>query len=411
MSYTGSTSMIGLADPAINQNATRDVASEIRYLAGGAAPICKMVEGLILDSATGQMKKSGGLLKKESVESMRFENYSRSARPTKFTVSSGTEITSAGVVLANVNGLQVRQTLYNPRNKTECRVEVIASTTITGQTVGSTTFSCQAGDELIAGTCPIPSGSTTSIPMNGTDDHSFNIMKYVRSGVSMTDLQRLMTPLAGGDQFAREKKYMLEEFLQRIDNDLINGHKSTNSATVNYTAGAQTGFTTEKFFTTDGIIALAANSFDMLNNFSLSTIRHTLPLNMGDVYNENDDCIALVSNEFYGRVQEALEEKHYNVEKEGILDSIGIKTLKLLTDGVTLELVKHSALNSSFAKTTVVIFQPKNMSYCYLKGCDMDARAEIQDKKTLGREDEIVTTFGLRTYDAGQTITVVSNCF
>jgi len=413
MSYSGSTSMLGIADPAINQNEKRDVGSEIRYLAYGMASLSALIEGLILDSKTGEIKKTGGLIKKDTVENMRYENFSRPARPMRYTVTSGTEITSSGVVLTHVNGLSVRQSLYNPRNKTACRVEVISTLTVTGASVGATTFSCQAGDELEAGPCPIPEGSGTSIVMNGNDDHSFNILEYIRSGISISDLAKAMTPLAGGDRFARERKYLLNEFIARIDRAMIFGKKTTNSATLNYTAGAQTGFTTEKFFTTDGLIAIAGNSWDMNGAFTLETLQTTLPQNMGDVINENDPMIALCSNEFYGKLQTEIRKSgmHYNTEKEGILDKFGIKTTKLVTDGPELTFMKHSAMNNAGAKNQLVIFAPSNVSYCHLKDHDIKPRTSIQDNKTLGQEDELVACFGMRTYDAGQTITYVTNCY
>lgn len=413
MAWAGSSTMTGMVDPAINQNVQRDVRSDlIRYKAGGLSPICKIIAGLQLDSATGKLKQGEGLIKKEAVTNMRFENYSTPARPSKFTVSSGTEVASSGVTLTSVTGLGLQQTLHNLRNDTMCRVEDITTLTIKGSSIGST-FSCQAGDELVVGPPIVAEGSTVSAPMNGSDDHSFNILGYSRSGVSMTDLAMLMKPIAGGDIFARRKKTMLEEYLRDIDIAMLFSKKSANSATVNYTSGAISPFNSDKVYTTDGLVELAANSWDMENGFSLQAIRHVLPLHMGDIYNENDEVMAVISPDFYGKIQDAIDQKAdavYQIEK-GEFDTYGVKTQKIRTDSVILNFVKHSGMNIKGAKNRMIIFVPKNVTFCHLQGCDMVARAEIQTKKTLGREDEIVTTFGLRTEDAGETITDVTNCF
>jgi hypothetical protein len=412
MAYAGSSTMAGMGNPAITQNEQRDVADKIRYMAGGLSPLCKIIAGIQLDSATGKLKRGAGLIRKESVKDMRYENFSTPARPVKFTVTAGTEVASTGVTLAAVTGLSLQQELHNARNGTSCRVEDITTLTVKGSSIGAT-FSCEVGDELISGPCPIAEGSAVSAPMNGTDDHSFNILGYVRSGVSMTDLAMLMKPIAGGDKFARQKANMLNEFLRSIDISMIHSKKSASSATQNYTSGAISPFNSDKFFTTDGLIKLAANSWDMENGFSLQALRHVLPLHMGDIYNENDEVMAIVSPNFYGKVQDAIDQKAdatYQIEK-GEFDTYGVKTQKIRTDSVTLNFVKHSAMNIKGAKNRMIIFAPKNVTFVTLEGCDMVARPEIQTKKTLGREDEIVTTYGLRTEDAGETITDVTNCF
>jgi hypothetical protein len=412
MAYAGSSTMTSMVNPSITQNEQRDVADTIRYKAGGNAPLCKIIAGLTLDSATGKLKRGEGLIRKESVKDMRYENYSTPARPIKFTVTSGTEVATDGVTLAAVTGLSLQQELHCPRNGLSFRVEDITTLTVKGASIGNT-FSCAIGDELIAGPCPIAEGSAVSAPMNGTDDHSFNILEYVRSGVSMTDLAMLMKPLAGGDVFARRKRDMLNEFLQRIDVSMIHSKKSASSATQNYTSGHVSPFDSDKFFTTDGLVELAANSWDMENGFSLQALRHVLPLHMGDIYNENDEVMALISNDFYGKIQDAIDEKNASVSpvEKGEFDTYGVKTQKVRTDGVIINFIKHSAMNVKGAKNRMIIFQPKNVTFVTLEGCDMVARSEIQTKKTLGREDEIVTTFGLRTEDAGETITDVTNCF
>jgi hypothetical protein len=403
--------MIGAGDPGITLNEKRDVGDAIRYLGYGNAFLCSLIKGLILDSKTGKMKETGGLIKKEAVESMRIENYSRSARPLKFTVTGGTAVTTPGFTLSAVNGLNLRQELHNPRNGTSCRVESISTLTILGTSVGSTTFSCVVGDELVAGATAIPEGFTSSIVMNGNDDHSFNILKYSRGGVSITDIMKAIPALAGGDRLAREKLYMVWEYLARIDNDLIHGHKTTNSATLNYTTGVTL---VENFTTSDGLIALAGNSWDMGGSFSLDALQTTLPQNMGSIYNENEPVIGICGNAFYGRLQQAIRQatnNNHDVEKGGILEKFGIKSTKLVTDGPEIEFMKHNAMNNNGSENKLVLVAPSNITYCHLKGWDMVPRTEIQDKKTLGQEDEIVTTFGLRTEDAGQTITVVTNCF
>lgn len=410
MANTISSTMMTQAAPSTTQLEAREVGDEIRYLGFGNAVMTSLIQNSLIDTKSGKIKQSKGLITKRAVENIRFEQFNRSPRPIQFTVSSGTEISSSGVVLASVNGLQPGMTLVNTANKTCCRVEVIASTTITGSSFGATTFSCAAGDILMLMAPAVPAGADTNIIVNGTDDNTFNTVQFARLGVSISWVLQAVKQLAGGERLTREKMYLLWEFLADMERSMLLSDYSADVATKDTTTGANTGWTGE-YPTTKGLFALAANGYNMQGGLTLAKIRKDLPLAMGDTINDNEEQICFVSNEGYARVQELLQEKHYNTEGEGELKQWGIKSSKLITSGPVLHMIKHSALNVGTLANQMLLFSPYNVGYVYLKGHDVSPNNSIQDNNVHGKIDELYAYFGIETKDAGKSITVVTNCF
>jgi hypothetical protein len=411
MSNTISSNMITSAAPSIAQNEQREVGDEIRYLGFGQAPLSVLIKGQILDQKTGKMKETGGLISKRPVKNIRYEMFSRSPRPYKFTVASGTEIESGGVVLTSVNGLMPRMTLYNPRNKTGCRIEIISTLTVTGASVGATTFSCVAGDTLVVGATAIKAGSTDAIIVNGTDDQNFNTLQFSRLGVSIDWVMEKIKAMAGGERFTREKMYLLWEYLGDWERTAFLSDMSASYASKNTTTGVQTGFTTEEFPTTKGLINLAANGYDMQGVTTLEKLRRQLPQNMGDIVNDNSEYLCFLGNDYYARIQELMSANHVNMEPEGILAKFGIKSEVLITSGPKLKLVKHALFNVAGLDNTMLIVDPANIGYVHLEGFDVKPNNAIQTKATHGTQDELVSYAGIETLDAGKTITFVTNGF
>jgi hypothetical protein len=216
--------------------------------------------------------------------------------------------------------------------------------------------------------------------------------------------------LAGGNRFTREKMYGLWESMADLERTLIWGDYSASYASKNTTTGVQTGYTGE-FPTTRGIANLAGNSFDAKGALNMAAIRRDLPLAMGDTIVDDQLFIAYCGNELYARIQEMLQDKHYNTEGEGELKQWGIKSRKLITSGPTIELVKHEAFNVGSFQNQMLVFAPENLGYVYLEGHDFGPNNGIQLPATHGKTDELYCYGGLETKDAGKSICLVTNCF
>jgi len=412
MANTTTSSMITSANPSISQNEMREVADQIRYLGFGEASMSGLIKKTIVDSKTGQFKEGPGLISKRPVKNIRYEQFNRSPRPYKFTVTAGTEAESSGVTFSSVTGIQPGMMIYNPKNKTGFRAEVITTLNVKGTSVGPTTFSCAADDVLVVGAAAIKAGSAVPIIVNGTDDHDFNTLQFARLGVSIDWVMESIKEMAGGKRFTREKMYLIHEFLRDMDHSMILGQCSGSVTSVpkNTTTGTQTGYVDE-FPTTKGLINLAANSYDMLGSITLDKIRRKLPLAMGDTINDNQELVALLGNDLFGRVQELIEANHYNTEKEGVIGENGIKCYDLLTAGPKLKLVKYNLFNVTGLDNTMLIFDPANVGYVHLEGYDIKPNNGIQDNDVHGKIDELVAYFGIETKDAGKSATFVTNCF
>jgi len=407
MGNTISSTMMSHEAPATDMLAQREVGDEIRYLGIGNSVLTAMIENSMFQD--GKRKTSKGLIGKRSVKNVRYEMFTRSYRPYKVTVASGTEVESSGVTLDDDNGLMPYMTLYNPRTDTRCRVESVSSNVIKGVTIGGTTFEAAADDELIVGAPAMPEGSTSSMVVNGSDDQNFNILQFSRWSVSISWVLEAIKQLAGGNRFTREKMYMLWEALADMERTFIMGDYSTDVATKNTSTGEQTGYTGE-FPTTRGLLKLAANSVSADGAGNLSWIRKNLPDAMGETTNDNDMYVALCSNELFGRLVDEMDGK-YSVDESGELKVFGIKATKLITAGPTIQLVKHNMFNVAGMKNKLLVFNPANIGYVHLEGHDMGPNNGIQTNATHGKQDEVYAYFGIETKDAGKSITLASNMY
>jgi hypothetical protein len=290
-------------------------------------------------------------------------------------------------------------------------MESINSSTkvVKGTSVGATTFSCAAGDELVVGAPAMPEGSTEAPVVNGSDDHNFNMLQFSRWSVSISWVLEATKQLAGGNRFSREKMYMLWEAMADLERTWILGNYSADYATKNTTTGAQTGYTGE-FPTNRGLISLAANSVSALGAGSLSYIRKTLPEAMGEYVNDMDTYIGLCSNEYYGRITEEMNAK-LAIDQSGEMKQFGIKATEIVTAGPNIKLVMHNAFNVKGLKNKMLIVAPQNLGYVNMKGHDFGPNNGIETNATHGKQDEVYCYSGIETKDAGKTITLVSNLF
>lgn len=407
MANTLSSSMMTHEAPSASQLAAREVGDEIRYLGIGNSVLTALVENVIFDSMN-KKKSSKGMIGKRSVKAVRYEMFTRSNRPDKVTVASGTEVESSGVTLSDDNGLAPTMTLYNPTTDTRCRIESVAANVIKGTSIG-TTFSCSAEDVLIVMAPAQPEGSTASMVLNGSDDQNYNMLQFSRWSVSISWVLNAIKQLAGGNRFEREKMYLLLEALADMERSWILGEFTASYATKNTTTGTVTGYTGE-FPTTRGLMKLAGVSTTANSAGNLSWLRKELPKRMSEQTNDNDTFIALCGNEYYGRIIDEMNDKH-SVEGNGELKEFGIKSSKIVTAGPNIELVKHSVFNVGALQKKMLIINPKNLGYVHLEGHDMGPNNDIQTNATHGKQDEVYAYHGIETKDAGKTITLVDDLY
>lgn len=405
MANTISESMMVSEAPSTTQLAKREVADMIRFLGIGRAKLTALVDNVLYKD--GNRRKSKGLIGRRHVNNVRYEMYTRSPRPRKFTVTSGTEISSSGLVMTSVNGLNETMTLYNPRTDTRCRVESIDTLTIKGSSFGATTFSAAAGDELTLMAPAVKEGSTATMVINGSDDQNFNTLQFSRWGVSISWVLDKIKQLAGGKRLTREEMYLLWEALEDQEATLLFSDYTGDYATKNTTTGQQTGYTGE-YPTTKGLKALAANSGTAHNNGDLSFLRKDLPALMGNLVNDDDMYIAFCSNTYYGEIVDEQDKKH-QINENGELKAFGIKSDKIITAGPNIQLVKHNAFNTPALQGCMLVFAPANVGYIALEGHDVKSNNGIQTNATHGKVNELYGYYGFETKDAGNTITWVTD--
>ena len=407
MPNTISQNPIGSQNPATDMLDQREVSDDIRFLGTGYAQILTLIENSHYTRDGKTSKK--GLISKRAVRNPRYEMYTRSQRPKKVTVTSGTEIESSGLVLATVNGILPESTVFNPRNNTSARIEVITSATKTVKGTSINSFSAQADDVLVITAPATDEGSDTSSVYNGTDDQNYNTVQYSRWSVSITWVKEKVKQLAGGDRLKREEMYILWEAMEELERNWIFSNYSASIATKNTTTGQQTGFTAE-FPTNNGLFALAANSQSANNAADIDWMVQQLPEAMGEFTNDNDTYIAFCGNEFLGRIVGEQQNK-YEVSTSGLLSEFGIMAKDIVTSGPKISLVKHAAFNHPILKKKMLIFAPADLGYVYIEGHDLKPNNGIQDNKAHYTQNELYSYHGIETKNAGKTITVISDLF
>lgn len=395
----------------------REVGDVIRFLGKSDNLFAALIEGILFDPITGKEIKKPGLISKKPASQFRFEMETQAPYPDSTTVSSGTEVESSGIVVASANGIYIPMTMYNTRNKTMFRVEYISGTTLKGASVG-TTFAAQAGDTLLFMSIADKEGQDTPPILTASPSNNFNILQNAYWSTKIADTANKIEYLAHEPGASSRKddlvKFVKRHILNVVDRTLLFGSMSADYATKNTTTGIQSGYTDE-FSTTKGIYNLAANEFDALGGLDWSTWKRDIPGNLSETVSDNDMLICLCGNQTYSHCPsawlDANSQIHIASDSKSMLDKFGWKTNKFITDGPTVEFIKHEAFDKGDLVKQMLIFNPKLLRYRYMEGMDFTDKPNIQTNAARAEQHGIYATFGIETLDAGNSILRVLNAW
>lgn len=402
--------------PATTQQNKFEVADMIRYLGYGKGFISSLVQKVVYD-IDGKEKVSGGLISKRSVNQRRFRMFTQAPPPLEFTVSSGTEISSSGVTFSDVNGMFVTCTLFNPRNNTYCRVEDITSTTAKGTSVGSTTFSCAAGDVLMLAAPAHPEGYGTPPILNVVPSQHFNILQDMYWSIKLSDVYdktEFFATEKGG-----KKKDLLVNLLRQVyhqtERTWLFGQYSGSSSSKDTTTGAQTGYTGE-FATSKGLYQLAQNEMDAQGGLTYSKFRADIPYYLADTIDDSAKGIIFCGAQTYSKCFSAWIDEYAEVrinagQTKNMLEKFGWKSMNFITDGPEFEVVKHRDFDQGALANQMFCWFPQNVGYVYFEGMDFVEKKGIQTNAERATQDGLYATCGIETKDNGWSMLRVKNCW
>jgi hypothetical protein len=397
-----STSQIVTPNPALGDLLKRDVADKIRnHTPANAKLLALVAQG---EMANGEFRKGGkGLITKRAAKAMRVEGfYHDPIAPTVTVVSvSSLALTFSADDYAI---MPLRYVYRNTRNGTVGIVDARdASNVIDFITVGSTTFSAQAGDVLQCLGNAYEEGSENPSIMSKTDENFYNLCQTFRFAVKIAAEASVNPQLAGGDYFKRLKEYEMIRGYRLIENAMIWGERSASN---NKTSLTQLGVDVS---TMRGMWNWAGPTYDAGGSFTPSKFRTELALEIDDSVDANKTLIMFCGTQTRGTMLEWVNEKLCYSKESDLNKRFGIDAKRFITSKNEIEVVVHDSFNQAGNTDKALIFAPEDWEYIYLDGMDLRPNSNIQAPSALAFEDEITGTLSLLPADGGFNAMKVTN--
>lgn len=388
------------SDPSTTSTLARTVEDKIRNLVPESAQILALVtKGAVKD---GEVAQSKGMISKKATDTVRFEAFTHT--PPEFTKTAGA-VSSLTVTFSSVTDMYVRQVWENTANNTVGVVDLISGSDVTFVSVGSgTTFSVTEGDTLMRLGNAHEEGSSDPAYLQKPDDNVYNTTQIFRFPVEITGTADNIKHLAGGEYFARMKRYNLVEGLRDVERAFIFGKRASSG---NKTTLTNVGVDAS---TTQGLWHFAQSEYDAGGNMTPQKFNKDLMLAMDSSVGNGQPIYMLTSREAVARAIE-WQQSHIRIDQSKELAKYGVKAHKFVTSGADVHLIAHDAFDRGGHTNQALCFIPENVQYRYLKGRDLAPKMNIQSNSTDGRKDEILGEVGLLPLDGGYSITKVVNWF
>lgn len=354
----------------------------------------------------GGLNRKAGMIQKWQVESKRFESFNYTPRTTSVTTVS---CSSTTLTVDDTTQLVPGYLLENTTDGTTARIDSRTSDTVVEITsVGTTTFNPVVGDVLLILATAYPDNSSNPTIFSRDFDNVYNTLQIVRRPVAISNSMLKSKFLAGGDYFKLLKNINLIEFMREVERNYIFGNRASGTGNTN-TGGSALS---TAFSTTRGLMAWAANTFDMKGAMTPFKLRKDIPQLLKTV-GENQKVVALGGFETLGRINEMFNDRvSYFVDSNGsALNKMGVQTKTLNTMNMPIELIRHEAFDVGEHAKQLLVFSPDNAFWAHLKDRDIRPVVGIQNNDVDGVIDSIECEFGCGVIDGGQSILKVTNCW
>lgn len=388
------------SDPSTTSLLARTVQDRIRNIIPANSPLLTFVaNGVAKD---GKMVTSPGMISKQVTNNVRFEMFTHT--PPGITKTAGA-VSSLVVTFASVADIYVRQMWTNTANGTVGVVDLISSLDVTFVSVGAgDTFSVTEGDTLMRLAPAYEENSSDPAYLQVADDNTYGTTQIMRWPVAISRTGDAISYLGGGNFFARQSLYAMQEGKRDADRCLIFGKRASS--------GNKTSFTNigVSASTTQGIYHYSQTDYDGGGNFTPDKMFKAVPQAMDSSVSDNDRIIMLTSKKVRGNmISWGQDSIRYDGSKK--LEKFGIKAHKFVTAGPDIEVISHDAFNRGGYENQALCFIPDRLTYRFLKGGDFKPNNNIQSPSTDGKINEILAEIGIGPDDGGVSIMKMANLY
>lgn len=387
------TSAVTSRDPSTTNTTQRTVSDVIREMWPESAPMFAITaKGSPKDGKVG----GKGLIGKETTKTHKFEWYTFTPIGLVFTVSSGSNLSP---VVSTADGLRPQMTLVNLTNMHVAVIDAINSTTLTLIAITSS-FTCAVADRLLVMAPTYKQGSTDPQELSKDEDHTYNYIYNYRFAVSIARTAKTDPHYGKEDYFSRLKRRSVVHGKRLLENSLLFMERAASGGTTSTTSLGNV-------YSTRGAWNWAQKTFPCGGAMTPEKFMKDLPLAMNDTVNDDDELLFLCGNHIFADIQSWWWDK-LQLQKPGMYEKIGIKTVRILTAGPTIHIMKHSAFNQIGNQTRGIIFKPDNLTWMHKAQADMQPEYDIQDNDEHTYRDGIWGTIGLKVEDGGYEIMKVT---
>jgi len=392
------TSALTSSAPTATSIGKRTVSDTIRHLFPGNPTMSIIQSG----KAGDEIAKTKALIKKRETDNTKFENFNYS--PMAITFKVGTASSATEYIMDAVDGLCLKMCLINTANRTVCRIGAISTKTLTVTSIGGTTFSAAAGDELLALAPVYADNSSSPYILMKDEDNLYNLTQINRfpSAISASNKDN---PFYGKDYWARVRKQVVLEGLRKVENAAIWSERA-----------ASTGFTTtdgtlaDTFRTTRGLWYWAVGggaSFNAEGSMTHEKFVKNLPLAMNDTVGTSDKIIGFISRSQYADMC-MWANQNLMLTQSGTLAKYGVTSKVFVTSGPEIEVIVHDSFNRGSLSSCALFFNPEYIEYVFKKGRDFHPVLGIQNNDVDGVEDDFLGEWGMGVSDGGSSMTYVT---
>ncbi len=378
----------------------RTVSDTIRHLFPGFPTMSLVQSGAVGDDVA----KSKGLIKKESTDNVKFENFNYSPMAITFTASTYTSATS--LTMSSVDGLCLKMVLINTRTRTLCRIGAIdtSSKVVTVTSVGGVTHVGADGDVYLALAPVYADNSSSPYLLMKDEDNLYNILQINRfpSAISASNKGN---PFYGKDYWQRVRKQVVMEGFRKVENAAMWSDRATGT---NLTT--TDGTLADTFRTTRGLWKWAVGggaSFKAGGSMTHEKFISDLVVSMNDTVGSQDKLIMYCSRKQFADMCMWANEK-LMVMEQGTLKKFGVQSKVFVTSGPEIEAIVHDSFNRGSLESVALIFNPEFVKYVFKKERDFHPILGIQNNDVDGVEDDFLGEWGLGVEDGGNAMTYVT---
>ncbi len=382
----------------------RTVSDTIRHLYPGNLLFALISSGLL--TGVNEVSSEKGLIRKRRVNTPKYEAFTYTPMAIEFTVSSVTSSTEFDV--SDADGLTLKMCLVNTRNRTVCRVQVLSSTTVTVVSVGDATgtFSCSAGDKLLAMAPAYEENSDSPYVLMKDPDNLYNFTQISRFAVSISRSAK-GNPHYGGDYWRGIKKRSIYDGLRKTEIGALfmDRPSSTNEATTDGTLG--------NFRSTRGLVQWSANSWSAGGSMSAERWITDLSEQLDSTVGMENDLVALVGTNFYAQMLLWVQDKLMVMQQDKQLAKFGVTANRFMTakQPKGIRVMVHDAFDRGDLAKSMFIFDPELCEFVHLRDDDFKPKNNIQNNDVDGTKDEVLGEWGMHAIDGGNHMLLATDLY